>query len=249
LHHHAAPIGLWARATATYDRRFWVALSVSAGHLLFLLYLLVGLFGLQFSATVAQAEEVFEVVPLSEGPPGDPGESGGSPAPPAALPPPPTPSLAAISTMPTIPAPNLKVPSPTLNFSATPASSTMFGSQFSGFAGSGYGTGAGAGMGAGGYGTGRGGGGKPLIPLSTARPQITEYAYRRGIEGWVIVQFTVTTGGNVRDIRIVDAEPKGLFEAAAVESISHWIYPRMERESQVTQKVEFKLEDYKYNWK
>src|SRR5581483_9393798 len=110
------------------------------------------------------------------------------------------------------------------------------------------GFGQGAGSGGGGYGQGQGFAGKELIPLSTARPQIPEWAYKRGIEGWVECVFTVMPNGRVRDVKIVDAQPKGVFEAAAIESISNWIYPEYPKARQVKQRVEFKLSDFQYNW-
>jgi periplasmic protein TonB len=61
--------------------------------------------------------------------------------------------------------------------------------------------------------------------------------------------YTVGTNGRVSNIRIVDADPKGLFEAVTVESIANWIYEPLDRPREVTQRVEFKLEDYQYNWK
>jgi protein TonB len=112
----------------------------------------------------------------------------------------------------------------------------------------GFARGSGSGAGGGGAGSGKGFSGKELIPLSTARPQIPEWAYKRGIEGWVEVVFTVMPNGHVQNVKIIDAQPKGVFEAAAVESISNWIYAEHGRAREVKQRVEFKLEDFKYNW-
>ncbi len=173
-------------------------------------------------------------------------EEASSAAPPAAPPPPSLPSLSNLS-IPVQQAPSVNVSMPQPEISADIGTGQSFGKAFGGF-----GT-AGSGSGKEGYGQGQGFKGKPLVPLSTARPQIPESAYRRGIEGWVEVVFTVTGDGRVVDVKILDAEPKGVFEAAAVESISEWIYPRNYRNGkpvarQVKQKVEFKLEDFQYNW-
>lgn len=122
------------------------------------------------------------------------------------------------------------------------------GSGFGLGAGALSGFGRGAGAGGGGYGSGQGFSGKELIPLSTARPQIPEWAYKRGIEGWVECSFTVMPNGHVREVKIIDAQPKGVFEAAAVESISNWIYAEYPKARQVKQRVEFKLSDFQFNW-
>ena len=52
----------------------------------------------------------------------------------------------------------------------------------------------------------------------------TRTARERGIEGWVQVQFTITPAGTVADQKVVDADPKGLFERAALDAIGRWKY-------------------------
>jgi protein TonB len=47
-------------------------------------------------------------------------------------------------------------------------------------------------------------------------------ARRLGIEGWVKVQFIVTPEGRVRDIKVVAAEPKGVFESSVTRSVSQY---------------------------
>ena len=109
---------------------------------------------------------------------------------------------------------------------------------FGGFAGGGNGSGNGGGGGGGG---GRGDGGfkgRELVPLSTARPQMPDWACKKKIHGWVEVVFVVTPGGHVENVRIVDADPKGVYEAAAIESVGNWIYPKGKTAAEVKQKVE-----------
>ena len=114
---------------------------------------------------------------------------------------------------------------------------------FAGFAGSGSGTGGG------GDGTGRGFTGKPVVPLSTARPQMPEWACDKGIRGWVEVMFTVMPSGLVRNVKLIDADPRGVFEAAAIESIGNWIYERGKVAREVKQRVPMNPEDCAYNWR
>ncbi|HEY0973677.1 MAG TPA: TonB family protein [Solimonas sp.] len=115
--------------------------------------------------------------------------------------------------------------------------------NFAGFAGRG-----GAGSGSGGYGSGKGFKGKPLIPLSTARPQMPEWACKQGLRGWVEVVFTVMPNGRVANVKLVDADPRGVFEAAAIESISHWIYESSDKAREVKQRVPMNPEDCAFNW-
>ncbi len=187
--------------------------------------------------------EIIEIQPVEED---STSQEASSAAPPSAPPPPSLPSLSNLS-IPVQQAPSVNVSMPQPEISADIGTGQSFGKAFGGF-----GT-AGSGSGKDDFGSGKGFKGKPLVPLSTARPQIPESAYRKGIEGWVEVVYTVTGEGRVVDIKILDAEPKGVFEAAAVESIAEWLYPRHYVNGkpvarQVKQKVEFKLSDFQYNW-
>jgi protein TonB len=40
----------------------------------------------------------------------------------------------------------------------------------------------------------------------------------------VLVEFTITAAGTVRDARVIDASPKGYFEDAALKAIGRWRY-------------------------
>ena len=59
-------------------------------------------------------------------------------------------------------------------------------------------------------------------------PDYPARALARGIEGWVIVQFTITPTGTVKDAIVVDADPKNIFDEAALKGIARWRYnPRI----------------------
>lgn len=122
---------------------------------------------------------------------------------------------------------------------------------FGGFAGGGGNGNGGGGGGGGGGKFGRGDGGfqgRELVPLSTARPQMPPWACKQKLKGWVEVVFVVTAGGRVENVRIVDAQPRGVYEAAAIESVSNWIYPRGKQAAEVKQRVEMDPEDCAYNY-
>ncbi|HEX7081325.1 MAG TPA: energy transducer TonB [Gammaproteobacteria bacterium] len=68
-----------------------------------------------------------------------------------------------------------------------------------------------------------------VVPLVRIPPEYPPRALSRGIEGWVQVQFTITETGAVKDAIVVDAEPEGVFEEAALRSIARWRYnPKVE---------------------
>lgn len=119
------------------------------------------------------------------------------------------------------------------------------GGSFAGFGGGGTG---GTGSGGVGYARGQSFTGKQLIPLSTARPQMPEWACKQKIKGWVEVVFTVLPSGRVRDVKIIDADPKGVYEAAAIESVSNWIYGTYKKAREVKQRVQMDPEDCAYNY-
>jgi TonB family protein len=53
-------------------------------------------------------------------------------------------------------------------------------------------------------------------------------ALQNRIEGWVELMFTITETGAVRDVEVVDAQPRGVFESAATQAIGHWRFrPRI----------------------
>jgi TonB family protein len=57
-----------------------------------------------------------------------------------------------------------------------------------------------------------------LFPITDVVPEYPVPAIRDGEEGWVYVQFTVTASGGVRDVRVSDAEPPQVFDAAAISA-------------------------------
>ncbi|MEL7297129.1 MAG: TonB family protein [Pseudomonadota bacterium] len=63
-----------------------------------------------------------------------------------------------------------------------------------------------------------------LVVVSTTPPQYPRSAQRRGIEGWVDVQFSVGVDGTTRDISVFDSAPGSIFDRAAVDAVAKWRY-------------------------
>ncbi|MCG8670074.1 MAG: energy transducer TonB [Pseudomonadales bacterium] len=75
-----------------------------------------------------------------------------------------------------------------------------------------------------GFGTGDG----DFLPMVKVPPQYPRRALRNGIEGWVVVSFTVTSDGSVRSPKVVDSNPKGVFDQSAINAVMKFKYkPRM----------------------
>ncbi|MDX1694912.1 MAG: TonB family protein [Ketobacteraceae bacterium] len=77
-------------------------------------------------------------------------------------------------------------------------------------------------------GSGFGSGDGDFLPMVKVPPQYPRRALRNGVEGYVVVSFTVTTDGSVRDPKIVEARPEGAFEQAAINAVLKFKYkPRV----------------------
>ncbi|HEX4023465.1 MAG TPA: TonB family protein [Steroidobacteraceae bacterium] len=75
-------------------------------------------------------------------------------------------------------------------------------------------------------------------------PTYPDSALARGITGWVELEYTVTTAGTVRDIKVDAAQPEGVFDAAARSAVAQWRFKPLLRdgtpvESRVHVRVSF----------
>jgi len=93
-----------------------------------------------------------------------------------------------------------------------------------------------------------GGSDRDVIPLVRIEPDYPPRAASRGIEGYVVVQFTITPAGTIKDPKVVEGQPEGIFDAAAIKAVSKWKYnPKIEEGVAVERrgvqvKLAFKLE-------
>ncbi len=65
------------------------------------------------------------------------------------------------------------------------------------------------------------------IPLVRVQPIYPERAAQRGIEGWVLLEFTISAVGTVTDVVVVDADPPSMFNRVAKRAVSRWKYKPM----------------------
>ena len=91
-----------------------------------------------------------------------------------------------------------------------------------------------------------------VVPYDTRRPNIPEVAYQNKVNGWVLVTFRVTDQGTTRDVRVLDANPRGVFEEKVVAAVSDWkykvnFYGGATGTVALTQKVEVRWENYPQN--
>lgn len=62
------------------------------------------------------------------------------------------------------------------------------------------------------------------VPMNTPAPDYPREAAVAGVEGRVVVEFTINTQGSTEDINILNAEPRGMFERAAQRAVAQWRY-------------------------
>lgn len=157
-------------------------------------------------------------------------------------------------TAPKIDTPNLDIPEkamgsgPTVNKPGIPGG--LKNGNLSGGV-NGTGNGSGSGSASGGTGTGKGqgkgaGASSGLIALKRVEPKYPMRAMSRRIEGWVSVEFTVTTTGAVKNARVAASQPSGIFDEAALNAIGQYHFkPEVSNgaaiERKGTQKFSFKI--------
>ncbi len=67
------------------------------------------------------------------------------------------------------------------------------------------------------------------LPIVKVAPLYPPRAQSRGQEGWVLLEFTVTEVGTIRDPVVIEAEPPGVFDEAAKKAVLKFKYkPRVE---------------------
>jgi protein TonB len=70
---------------------------------------------------------------------------------------------------------------------------------------------------------------RDAVPQVRIQPDYPIQARQKGIEGWVDVQFSVGADGSVRNPVVVNAQPKKIFDRAAVQAVKGWKYnPKIE---------------------
>jgi periplasmic protein TonB len=61
-------------------------------------------------------------------------------------------------------------------------------------------------------------------PLVRIQPMYPRAAAEKRIEGWVLIEFNITTSGSVEKAHVIDSSPANIFDKAALRAISRWKY-------------------------
>ncbi len=87
---------------------------------------------------------------------------------------------------------------------------------------------------------------RELLPLRLITPDYPPGVERQGIEGYVIVRFTVTDRGVVQDIVIDESEPPGIFDNEAIAAAA-----RLRFDPRIVADVPVQVEDvlFRFDWR
>ncbi|BCN25630.1 energy transducer TonB [Vibrio alfacsensis] len=90
-------------------------------------------------------------------------------------------------------------------------------------------------------------GNQQALPLYRVDPRYPSQALKRKVEGYVIMRFTIDATGRPKNVEVIEAQPKRMFEKEAVRALKKWKYqPKVENGVSIEQfgqtaRVEFKL--------
>lgn len=85
-----------------------------------------------------------------------------------------------------------------------------------------------------------------LVALVRIPPEYPAHARMRRIQGYVDVEFVVDAEGRVRNPTVISANPPGVFDRAALNSIAHWRFEPRRQDGRAIeviarQRIEFEL--------
>jgi len=90
-----------------------------------------------------------------------------------------------------------------------------------------------------------------VLPIVKVPPQYPRTASIKGIEGWVLLEFTVTETGATINPKVIDADPPGIFNESALRMIKKWKFkPKIESGKAIQREgvqhlITYELEDKK----
>ncbi len=87
------------------------------------------------------------------------------------------------------------------------------------------------------------------VPMVRVQPMYPPGAAQQRLEGYVRMEFTIGKTGSVKDVKVIEGKPPGVFDDAAVKAIKKWKYKakvvdgkRVERHG-IRVKLKFELDN------
>lgn len=86
------------------------------------------------------------------------------------------------------------------------------------------------------------------MPVVRMEPRYPAIASRDGIEGWVKLSFSINETGGVENIKVLDSNPKRIFDRSAIKALSKWQYrPELNQGKAVRQENQTVQLDFNLN--
>ncbi len=85
--------------------------------------------------------------------------------------------------------------------------------------------------------------GPELRPIVRIHPKYPYSAVIDKVEGYVTMEFEVTTNGAVENVRVVASEPDSVFDVEAIRAMGKWRFVPIDHKFTARQTIEFKLSD------
>lgn len=79
--------------------------------------------------------------------------------------------------------------------------------------------------------------------VSKTPPKYPPRAERKGIEGWVHLAFAIQPDGSVKEVKVMAAEPEGMFEREAIAALGRWKFQAPGRQIRAQRRIEFQMLD------
>ena len=88
-----------------------------------------------------------------------------------------------------------------------------------------------------------------VLPIVRIDPQWPREALVEGIEGYVVVEVTIGADGSVKDVRVIQSEPRRMFDRNVIRAVLKWKFkPRIINgvpvERKAIQVLEFTLDNF-----
>ena len=88
-----------------------------------------------------------------------------------------------------------------------------------------------------------------VLPIVRIDPQWPREALVEGIEGYVVVEVTIGADGSVKDVRVIQSEPRRMFDRNVIRAVLKWKFkPRIINgvpvERKAIQMLEFTLDNF-----
>ena len=81
-----------------------------------------------------------------------------------------------------------------------------------------------------------------MLATNVIAPVYPRSALRRGQEGWVEVEFTVSSDGSTAEVEVVSSSVAKVFDRASIRAVDQWQFrPRVFRGEPIDQRVRARI--------